>query len=143
MESTSFNSHHGTNHVDTAALSSSRNVTVSAIQFACTSNIPANLMKAEQLVRAAAGEGADIILLQELFSSLYFPIDHAESLHLSSENSENNGFLNKFKSLASELEIVLPISFYERSKFVTNAHSAFNDMCVEFVRYGPLLSFQF
>lgn len=134
----SFNSHHGTNHADGTALSPSRNVTVSAIQFACTSSIQANLMKAEQLVRAAAREGANIVLLQELFSSLYFPIDQSESLHLSSENSENNELLNKFKSLASELEVVLPISFYERSKFVTNVHSIFCDMCVELFQYGLL-----
>lgn len=93
-------------------------MTVSAIQFACTEDTDANVMKAEQLVRAAALEGADIVLLQELFSSLYFPIDQIECIHLSSENNGNNPLLKKFSALAAELGIVLPISFFERSKCV-------------------------
>lgn len=107
-----------TNHVADSPPATDRIVTVSAIQFACTSSVQANLMKAEQLVRAAAEGGANIVLLQELFSSPYFPIDQVECLHYSSENNENNELLKKFASLASELGIVLPISFYERSKYV-------------------------
>ncbi|MBJ7392682.1 MAG: hypothetical protein JHC85_14025, partial [Chthoniobacterales bacterium] len=44
-----------------------RNVTLSATQMACGSNRAANLERAEQLIRRAASQGANIILIQELF----------------------------------------------------------------------------
>ena len=56
-----------------------REVTLAATQFACTWDITANLDTAERLVREAAGRGAQIVLLQELFATPYFPItqEHA------------------------------------------------------------------
>lgn len=47
-------------------------VRVAATQMACSDNLDANLRRAEVLVREAAKQGAKIILLQELFHSLYF-----------------------------------------------------------------------
>ena len=44
-----------------------RKLTVAAMQFACGPDSAANLDKAETLVRRAAAEGAQVILLQELF----------------------------------------------------------------------------
>jgi N-carbamoylputrescine amidase len=43
-----------------------RHVTVAATQFACTWDLPANADRAEALVRQAAGQGAQIVLIQEL-----------------------------------------------------------------------------
>jgi N-carbamoylputrescine amidase len=40
--------------------------------MSCSADQAANLSNAKRLVRAAAGQGAQIILLQELFHSLYF-----------------------------------------------------------------------
>ena len=51
-----------------------RDVTLAATQFACGWDVPANLDTAERLVREAAGRGAQIVLLQELFATPYFPI---------------------------------------------------------------------
>ena len=51
-----------------------REVTLAATQFACAWDVPANLDAAEGLVREAAGRGAQIVLLQELFATPYFPI---------------------------------------------------------------------
>ena len=48
-----------------------REVTLAATQFACGWDIPANLDTAERLVREAAGRGAQIVLLQELFATPY------------------------------------------------------------------------
>ena len=42
-------------------------VTLAATQFACSANAAGNLDRAEHLVREAAGKGAQVILLQELF----------------------------------------------------------------------------
>src|SRR5699024_7384085 len=49
-----------------------RTVKVSAIQMSCTSTVAENLAAAERLVRRAAGEGAQIVLLPELFERPYF-----------------------------------------------------------------------
>jgi predicted amidohydrolase len=46
-----------------------RDVTLAAAQFACSWEIEANLETAERLVREAAGRGAQIVLLQELFQT--------------------------------------------------------------------------
>lgn len=51
-----------------------RVVTLAATQFACSRDVEANLDTAERLVREAAGRGAQIVLLQELFATPYFPI---------------------------------------------------------------------
>lgn len=44
-----------------------RKVKVAATQMSCSCNIDENISKAEKFVREAAGKGAQIILLQELF----------------------------------------------------------------------------
>ena len=49
-----------------------RNVTVATTQMACSWDRAANLDRAEALVRAAAAQGAQVILLQELFETPYF-----------------------------------------------------------------------
>lgn len=50
----------------------SRIVSVAITQMACSWDVSANIAKAEQLVREAAQQGAQIILLQELFETPYF-----------------------------------------------------------------------
>ena len=44
-----------------------RQVTVAATQMACDWDIEANIARAERLARKAAQQGAQVILLQELF----------------------------------------------------------------------------
>ena len=56
-------------------MSSARLLRVAATQFACSWDLEANLRTAEQLVREAAGAGAQLILLQELFATPYFCIE--------------------------------------------------------------------
>ncbi len=51
---------------------STRKVTVAATQFACSWDVQANIAIAEKLVRQAAKQGAQIILIQELFETPYF-----------------------------------------------------------------------
>ena len=52
-----------------------RNVTVAATQMSCSWTLEDNLNKAEQLIRDAAGQGAQVILIQELFEAPYFCIE--------------------------------------------------------------------
>ncbi|HEX4377235.1 MAG TPA: N-carbamoylputrescine amidase [Steroidobacteraceae bacterium] len=93
----------------------SRQVTVAATQFACGWDLPANLDRAEALVREAHGQGAQIILLQELFASPYFCIEQ-DIKHLQlAQSAGDSPILKRFGALAGELGVVLPISFFERA----------------------------
>lgn len=98
--------------------SSSRVVSVAAIQFTCSDDVEHNLQKAEKFVTQAANEGANIILLQELFASLYFPIDQVDCSDLAVSQDDDNTFLTRFQNLAKSLKVVLPVSFFERCKYV-------------------------
>ena len=92
-----------------------RPVVVAAIQMACDWDSQGNIARAERLVRAAAAQGAQIILLPELFETPYFCIEQdARHLALARPASENAA-LRHFAPVARELGVVLPISFFERS----------------------------
>lgn len=90
-----------------------RIVTVAATQMACSWDTAANLANAERLVRQAAGKGAQIILLQELFEAPYFcQKPNPDYLQLATPTESNPAILH-FQKIAKELQVVLPISFYE------------------------------
>jgi N-carbamoylputrescine amidase len=92
-----------------------RNVTVAATQMACSPVAAENIARAETLVRAAAGQGAQIVLIQELFESPYFCQDQMyEFLDLAVPLAENPA-VKRFAALARELDVVLPVSVYERA----------------------------
>jgi N-carbamoylputrescine amidase len=92
-----------------------REVTLAATQFATTWDIPANLDTAERLVREAAGRGAQIVLLQELFATPYFPITQDARHFELAGPAEGHPVIARFSTLAGELGVVLPVSFYERA----------------------------
>ena len=50
-------------------------VTVAATQMKCSWDIDSNVECAESMVREAASNGAQIILIQELFETPYFCIE--------------------------------------------------------------------
>ena len=91
-----------------------RNIKISATQMPCTWNRQATLDKADHLVREAAKKGANIILLQELFETPYFcQLQKFQYMELAAPLEENPA-VEHFKKLAKELDVVLPISFFER-----------------------------
>jgi N-carbamoylputrescine amidase len=91
-----------------------RKVTLAATQMACGQDRAASLERAEKLIRQAAAQGANIILIQELFETPYFCQDQlAENFELARPVEGNEG-IAKFQSLARELDVVLPFSFFER-----------------------------
>lgn len=98
-----------------AANSVASSVKLAVVQMACSDDLKANLSKAERLVREAAAEGANVVLLQELFESLYFPQLEREDLFALAHPVENHPFLERFGALAGELGVVLPISFFEKA----------------------------
>lgn len=94
-----------------------RNVKVAATQMSCSSNIEENISKAETLVREAAAQGAQIILLQELFETPYFCQKEKADYYAYATELEHNKAINHFKAVAKELQVVLPISFYEKKNY--------------------------
>jgi len=48
-------------------------VTIGLVQSKVSENLDANLKKTEKMIRQAAKKGAQIICLQELFQTPYFP----------------------------------------------------------------------
>lgn len=91
-----------------------RNVKVAATQMSCSNVIEENIKKAEQFVRQAAEQGAQIILLQELFETLYFCQKELDGYYKYATSVEQNKAILHFRSIAKELKVVLPISFYEK-----------------------------
>lgn len=90
-----------------------RKVTVGSIQMAMSWNKEETLSKAEKLVREAAKKGAQIILLPELFETPYFCQEKNYDYYQLATTLEDNPAILRFKPIAKELDIVLPISFYE------------------------------
>lgn len=102
-----------------------RKVTVAATQMSCSWDLEETLNKAEALVREAAARGANIILLQELFETPYFCQEQDfEYLHICTTVEENPA-INRFKKVAAELGVVLPIVFYEKA-----GNAAFNTVAI-------------
>ncbi len=94
-----------------------RKVKVAATQMSCSGDIDENIRKAEVLVREAASQGAQIILLQELFETPYFCQKEKSDYYAYATELEHNKAVNHFKAIAKELQVVLPISFYEKKNY--------------------------
>ncbi|TDT71993.1 N-carbamoylputrescine amidase [Hypnocyclicus thermotrophus] len=91
-----------------------RKVKVAATQMACSWDIDENIKTAEKLVRKAHNQGAQIILLQELFETVYFCQKEKPDFFKYAVELEKNKAIKHFQKIAKELNVVLPISFYER-----------------------------
>jgi N-carbamoylputrescine amidase len=90
-------------------------VTVAATQMKCSWDIESNVDCAESMVREAASNGAQIILIQELFETPYFCIEQ-EFKHLDLATSvEESPLIQRMSKLAQELAVVLPVSWFERA----------------------------
>jgi len=92
-----------------------REVTVAATQMAVSWDLPQNLDKAEALIREAARQGADVILIQELFEAPYFCIEQQAKHFDLATSLEENTALKRFQGLAKELDVVLPFSWFEKA----------------------------
>lgn len=88
---------------------------LAVVQMSMTSERDHNVAKATQMVRQAAAQGANIVLLPELFENLYFCQAEREKFFALANPVENHPFLPHFQRLARELSVVLPISFFEKA----------------------------
>lgn len=88
-------------------------IKIGLVQMSCEANKSLNLSKAIKNIKQAAAQGAQIICLQELFTSLYFcdVEDHANFLLAETVPGPTSDVLS---SLASELEVVIIASLFEK-----------------------------
>ena len=90
-------------------------VTVAATQMACSWDTADNVERAEQLVHEAADAGAQIVLLQELFETPYFCIDEQAKHFDLARTLDAQPTIQRMQAIAKEREVVIPVSFFEKS----------------------------
>ena len=102
-----------------------RLVRVAAVQTSLSLDAQANIKKLDVHVRQAAKDGAQIVLLSELFESHYFCKEEKDELFGLAHEFEGHPTIAHYRELARELKIVLPISFFERAN-----HAHYNSVAV-------------
>jgi N-carbamoylputrescine amidase len=93
------------------------------VQMQVIDEIEANVAKGMQMVREAAGRGATVVLLPELFEGHYWPQAQRERFFERAHAVEGHPFIGRFQALARELGVVLPLSFFEKS-----GHAHYNSL---------------
>jgi N-carbamoylputrescine amidase len=90
-------------------------VTVACTQMHCSWETEENIRRAESLVHKAADQGANIVLLQELFETPYFCIDTQNRHFALARTLAEQPTVKRMQKIARDRELVLPISFFERA----------------------------
>jgi N-carbamoylputrescine amidase len=90
-------------------------VTFAITQMASRNDWAKNCDAAETLVRNAAKDGAQLVLLQELFDGDYFCIEQHSSFLAKAVELDRHPTVQRFAALAKELAVVLPVSVFERA----------------------------
>jgi len=97
-------------------MTKSNKVKVAATQMSCSWEIEENITKAKKIINDAANKGANIILLQELFQTPYFCIEYDEGIFRLAKPFDDNSLLKEMSDIAKKLQVVLPISYFEKDK---------------------------
>lgn len=91
-------------------------IKVAITQFSMSKNYEENIEKAKYYVQKAAQSGANVVLLPELFEGLYFcQVEDYNNFDLAEEAFDSKT-LKTFQKVAKENNVVLPLSFFERSE---------------------------
>src|SRR5258706_4609213 len=87
--------------------------TIGIIQDHATDDLEANVARAERLVRDAAGQGAQIICLKELFNTTYF-CKAQQSDRFDLAEPIPGPTTRRMQAVARELEVVVIVPIFER-----------------------------
>jgi N-carbamoylputrescine amidase len=88
-------------------------LTVAALQLAFSDDVQENIAAVSELVREAAGKGAQVILPPELFEGHYFCRVEDEGLFTRAKPTEQHPAVIAMRALAAELGVYIPTSFFE------------------------------
>ena len=102
-----------------------RKVEVAVLQCALGGSRDSNVARVEELVRAAAACGANVILPPELFEGPYFCKVEDEELFAEARPVEGNATIARFSALAAEHGVVIPVSFFEK-----DGHHYYNSLAM-------------
>ena len=92
-----------------------RNTKLACVQMQCACDRNENIKKAESYIIEAAENGANIVLLPELFERPYFCQERNYDFYSYAETAEQNRAVQTFLPLSKDRNLVIPVSFYERS----------------------------
>ena len=93
----------------------SKVVTFAVLQFSVTWDLEANLKKVSDAIRTAAKNGANVVIPQELFAAPYFCKKQEAKYFELAEDLDKSGLIQHMSALAKELNVVIPVSYFERS----------------------------
>jgi N-carbamoylputrescine amidase len=91
-----------------------RSITVGSIQTSYGPDLETNIAKTEAFVREAAGRGAEVILPSELFEGIYFCTKQDPKWFETAKPVQEHPCVLRLRELAKSLNVVIPISFFEK-----------------------------
>ena len=91
-----------------------RTINVAAIQASYGPDMQANIGKTEGLIREAAEQGAQVILPPELFQGIYFPTRQDPKWFATAFAQGEHPAVLALQKIAAALQVVIPISFFEK-----------------------------
>ena len=97
--------------------------TLGIVQMRMSDVLEENIQKAIGFIREAASKGANAVLLPELFEGHYWPQVQRERFFARAHPLDTHPFIPRFQALARELNVVLPLSFFERA-----GHAHYNSL---------------
>ncbi|PKH01394.1 N-carbamoylputrescine amidase [Psychromonas sp. MB-3u-54] len=92
-----------------------RNVTFASVQLSMNWQLENNINKITDCVREAAKNGANVVILQELFATPYFCKKQIADYFELAEETHSSVLLKKMSALAKECNVVLPVSYFEKA----------------------------
>ena len=88
-------------------------IKIGLVQSSCSNNIDNNIERAIEGIRKAASEGAQIVCLQELFTSLYFcDVENYDNFKIA--ETIPGPTTDKLSKIAAELQVVIVASLFEK-----------------------------
>ena len=94
-------------------MSESRTIRIALVQQSAAPDTASNVKRAEEAVRAAAGGGAELVCLPELFRTRYFP-QSEDARHFDLAEPIPGPTSERLSALAAELGLVLVVPVFER-----------------------------
>ncbi|MHA6287539.1 N-carbamoylputrescine amidase [Maricaulis sp. CAU 1757] len=91
-----------------------RHIRIAALQSAFTTDLQENIDRVSGMIREAARDGAQVVLAPELFQNHYFCKSQDEKWFATAYPADSHPCVIALQKLAADLDVVLPVSIYER-----------------------------
>jgi N-carbamoylputrescine amidase len=95
-------------------MKSTSRIKVAALQSAFTTDTENNVAQMAEMTIQAAKQGAQVVLLPELFENIYFCTFEKDEYFALARPVEDHPTVRQFQKLAKEYKLAIPVSFFER-----------------------------